>query len=83
MAEHTHQHDLDAAIRERAQPWLIEGEVIVAWVALAATRRYDGGGVVIHIPSHDVMPPWEARGILAEGLMAVSQPSLEDHGEDQ
>jgi hypothetical protein len=64
---------LDAALRAHAAPHLTDdGEVIVSWLALAATRRADGGGVVICLPSDGVMPVWEVIGILHETLRAIA-----------
>ena len=84
MADVSATHDeLDDAIRAHAQSLLTPGELIVAWVVLAATRRHDGGGVVIHMPSNDVMPAWEARGIIAEGLIAVGHGHGPDDDEDE
>lgn len=58
---------LDEAVRAHMSPHLDpEGEVIVAWLALAVTRGHDGGGVVIHAGSDEAMPMWQVRGIIAE-----------------
>ena len=63
---------LDAALRAHAAAHLTDdGEVIVSWLALAATRRADGGGVVICLPSDGVMPVWEVTGILHETLRVI------------
>jgi hypothetical protein len=65
---------LDEAIRAHAADVMSsDGEVIVSWLALAAVRRYDGGGVVIQMPSSEVMPWWEARGILHEALAFIDR----------
>jgi hypothetical protein len=65
---------LDEAVRAHAADVVhSDGEVIVSWLALAAVRRYDGGGVVIQMPSSDVMPWWEARGILHEALAFIDR----------
>lgn len=65
---------LDDAVRAHAAHYVDNSsEVIVTWVALAAVRRFvDGGGYVLHIPSAEAIPVWEARGILAEALEAIS-----------
>jgi hypothetical protein len=65
---------LDEALRAHAASAMYaDGEVVVSWLALAAVRRYDGGGAVIHMPSSDVMPWWEARGILHEALASIDR----------
>jgi hypothetical protein len=65
---------LDAALRAHAASAMYtDGEIVVSWIALAAVRRYDGGGAVIHMPSSDVMPWWEARGILHETLASLDR----------
>ncbi|MFE2751587.1 hypothetical protein ACFXGA_06240 [Actinosynnema sp. NPDC059335] len=71
---------LDAAIRAHAADLVDRGEHITGWLALAATRRFDGGGVVINLVSDDAMPVYEARGILAEAMAAVDRTA---DGEDQ
>lgn len=69
---------LDEAIRAHAASAMnTDGEVIVSWIALAAVRRYDGGGAVIHMPCNDVMPWWEARGILHETLADIERQARE------
>jgi hypothetical protein len=57
---------LDTALRAHAANHLKEGEIIVAWIALAAIVGPSGGGYVVNMPSNGVMPTWQARGILAE-----------------
>jgi hypothetical protein len=65
---------LDTALRAHARHQLgTDGEVIVSWIVLAATRRFDGGGVVITLPSDQAMPFWEARGILGDALAAIDR----------
>jgi hypothetical protein len=64
---------LDDAIRAHAADVIEDGEVIVSWIACAAVRRYDGGGVVITLVSDEAIPKWEARGILHEALFAVDR----------
>jgi hypothetical protein len=59
---------LDEAIRAHAATELdTDGEVIVAWIALAATRNVHGGGFVITM-LHDRMPHWEAEGMLRRAV---------------
>lgn len=71
--------ELDTAVRAHAASQLEDdGEVIVSWIALAATRRYDGGGVVIHMPSDHAIPYWEARGILTEALTSIDRIADDD-----
>jgi len=71
---------LDDALRAHAAHDLADdGEVIVSWIALAAVRRADGGGVVILMPSDGVMPRWEVLGILYESLRSLD---TEDEDED-
>ena len=64
---------LDEAVRAHAEDVIDDGEVITAWIVLAATRHYNGGGCVISMPSDGVMPRWEARGILASALATFDQ----------
>lgn len=72
---------LDIALRAHAMNAIDpSGEVIVTWLALAATRRYDGGGAVIHMPADEAMPFWEARGILGEALAAIDRLATEEAG---
>jgi hypothetical protein len=73
---------LDAALRAHAATAMsADGEVIVSWIALAAVRRYDGGGAVIHMPSSNAMPWWEARGILHETLVSLDHMAAADGDE--
>jgi hypothetical protein len=70
---------LDEALRAHAASAMYtDGEVVVSWLALAVVRRYDGGGAVIHMPSSDVMPWWEARGILHEALAGIDRQATSD-----
>lgn len=70
---------LDQAVRAHAASDLnADGEVIVSWMALAAVRRYDGGGFVISMPSGTTMPYWEARGILHEALAMLERMAIRD-----
>jgi hypothetical protein len=74
---------LDEAVRAHAAPQLnTDGEVIVSWITLAATRRYDGGGTVITLPSDSAMPFWEARGLLHESLAAINRIANEPADDD-
>lgn len=70
---------LDKAIRDHATSDLrADGEMIVSWLALAAVRRYDGGGAVITMPNGAAMPYWEARGILHEALAAIDRQAAQE-----
>jgi hypothetical protein len=72
--DNTTRAALDDAVRAHAHHQLgSDGEVIVSWITLAATRRYDGGGTVITLPSDQAMPFWEARGILTEALASIDR----------
>lgn len=70
---------LDEAIRAHmAADVDPDGEVIVAWVTLAATRSHDGGGVVIYSGSDEAMPRWQVRGILDEMRAVIDRGDPED-----
>lgn len=67
---------LDQAVREHmADELRADGEVIVAWIAIAATRSHDGGGVIIYAGSDEAMPRWQVRGLVEEmrGLLDSDQ----------
>jgi len=69
---------LDSAIRAHAADLVDQGEHITGWLALACTRRFDGGGVVITLVSDDGMPVYEVRGILAETMAVVDRRSADE-----
>lgn len=69
---------LDDAIKAYAEDIVDDGEVIIDWIVCAATRRYDGGGVVITLSGQDGMPEWQARGILTTALRMVDQQTDTD-----
>jgi hypothetical protein len=75
---------LDAAIREHAADELLsDGEVIVAWIGLAAVIRHDGGGVVITMPGPgEALPIWQMRGILAEAAASVDRQARRNEEQD-
>jgi hypothetical protein len=56
---------IDAAIGDISK--LGPGELVVAWVVLAATRTPGNGGQVLRILSDESMPPWQVKGILDDG----------------
>jgi hypothetical protein len=67
---------LDDAVRDHLQPHLRpDGEVIVAWLVVAATRAADGGGVVIDEVSDDAIPGWQVRGMVAEWQAGMDRRS--------
>ena len=63
--------DLAAAIHAAAEPLVENGEVIVGWVVLAATRDARDGGTVLVIPGDRGMPGWAVKGMLTDGLDTV------------
>lgn len=72
MTDPNHTRDtLDDALRAHVAEQLDPGEIVVTWIAVAATRSVDGGGHVIFTPHQDCMPNWEARGVLATALSIV------------
>lgn len=75
--------DLDAAVRAHAEDLVDEGEVITNWIVLAATRRFDGGGVVIHMVSDEALPTYVARGMFHESLAKMDRMlAAEDDDDD-
>lgn len=78
----THQA-LDEAVRAHAAAEIDpDGEVITSWLVVAATRRFDGGGAVIHLVSDEAMPQWEARGLLSTALRSVDRSEDADQEGD-
>lgn len=70
---------LDTAVRDHLAAALRpDGEVIVGWLVLAATRSHDGDGVVLHDAS-EAMPRWQVRGLIAE-MQAVLDGTADDGG---
>lgn len=72
---------LDAAVRAHAEHLAETGEVITNWIVLAATRRFDGGGVVIHMVSDEALPTYVARGMFHESLAKMDR-MLASEGDD-
>lgn len=75
--------DLGDAISSAAEPLIEDGEVIVAWIVLAATRTHRDGGTVVVLPSDNALPAWQVKGILADALDSVRRqctcsPGYED-----
>lgn len=67
MTEHETRERLDEALRAHMAGDLADdGEVIVSWIAIAATRRHDGGGVILYAGSDEALPRWEVRGMVEE-----------------
>lgn len=64
---------LDEPIRAHAEDLVDDGEVITGWIVLAATRRFDGGGVVIHMVSDESLPTYVARGMFHESLAKIDR----------
>lgn len=58
------------------------GELVVAWVLLAATRDPDGGGQVIRMLSDPTMPPWQVKGILGDAQDDVCNDQYSPAPED-
>ncbi|GAA1401938.1 hypothetical protein GCM10009613_61080 [Pseudonocardia kongjuensis] len=65
---------LDQAVRDHMAGELdADGEVIVAWMTIAATRSHDGGGVIIYAGSDEAMPRWQVRGLVEEMRALLNQ----------
>jgi hypothetical protein len=83
MSEEETRTALDEAVRAHigkdVDP---DGEVVTSWLVTAATRRFDGGGVVIVALSDEAMPQWEARGLLTTALHYVDRSEDADQGEE-
>lgn len=77
MADET-RDALDLAVRAHAEDMVDDGEVITNWIVLAATRRFDGGGVVITMVSDDALPTYVARGMFHECLDTMRRNMDED-----
>lgn len=75
---------VDAAVRAHAEGLVDDGEVITNWIVLAATRRFDGGGVVIHMVSDESLPTYVARGMFSESLAKIDRrmQASEEHDSD-
>lgn len=83
-ADDKHRAVLDEAIRTYAEDAVDDGEVITDWVVLAATRRFDGGGSVIHLVSGDGLPTYVVRGMLSESMAVINRRQTQlDEGEDE
>jgi hypothetical protein len=74
---------LDAALRAHAEPHVDDGEVITRWVAIAATQRFDGGGVVIMMVDDEAVPRWQVRGVLKEAYSVVDNDGQDDQPGDE
>jgi hypothetical protein len=72
---------LDAAVRAHAADKLDDSEVIVNWIVLAGTRNHLGSGYVI-VMAHDIMPRWEAEGVLRRGLKNIDAIDDDDTDEE-
>lgn len=72
------QNDADDALRAVLGLELDESDVLCSWIALGAVRAPDGGRVTAAV-SHQDMPSWEMRGILAEALALLDEP-IQDAG---
>jgi len=76
--------ELDEAVRAAAEPYVQNGETIVAWVVLAATRNFRDGGTVVVLPSEAGMPLWTAKGIIHDAIdeMRMGTGIVDDTSED-
>jgi hypothetical protein len=81
----TTPNELDEAVRAAAEPYVQNGEVIVTWVVLAATRNYRDGGSVVVLPGESGMPLWTAKGIVHDALdemRMIGSRIVDDTSED-
>lgn len=73
---------LDLAVRAHAEDLIDPGEVIVSWIVVLATRRFDGGGAVINLVSDDGLPTYVARGMFGESLSLMDRNLAAPDDED-
>jgi hypothetical protein len=78
-----HKKALNEAIAAATAHMLADGEIVVSWVVVAATRNYTGGGAVITVVGDDGMPQWEARGLLATAMRSVDHQEGEDRPSEE
>lgn len=77
--------ELDDAVRAAAEQYVQDGETIVAWVVLAATRNFRDGGSVVVLPCETGMPLWMAKGIMHDAIdetRIIGSAIVDDAGED-
>lgn len=60
-AIHNHYRDL----RDTAHA---DGEVVISWLVLAATRDHTDSGCVLLMPSGTGIPTWQVKGMLIDAL---------------